>query len=91
MCRLSLHRKKIKNRFVKSIYIKAEQLREKLHQYIDKLDETRLDEVYKIIEEKDIPRQYSPDIKMFYKRRSSYLRREGKNYTKEESINSLRK
>ena len=72
--------------------MKAEQLREKLHQYIDKLDDTRLDEVYKIIEEEDIAWQYSPDdIKMFYERRSSYLNGEGKNYTIEESINSIRK
>ena len=72
--------------------MKAEQLREKLHQYIDKLDEARLDEVYKIIEEEDIPWQYSAeDIKMFYDRRSSYLNEEGKNYTMDESINSIRK
>ena len=72
--------------------MKATELREKLHQYIDKLDEARLDEVYKIIEEEDIAWQYSAeDIKMFYQRRSSYLNGEGKNYTMEESINSIRK
>ncbi len=72
--------------------MKATELREKLHQYIDKLDEARLDEIYKIIEEEDIAWQYSAeDIKMFYQRRSSYLNGEGKNYTMEESINSIRK
>ena len=72
--------------------MKATELREKLHQYIDKLDEARLDEVYKIIEEEDIAWQYSAeDIKMFYQRRLSYLNGEGKNYKVEESINSIRK
>ena len=52
--------------------MKVAELREKLHQYIDKLDEARLDEIYKIIEEEDIAWQYSAkDIKMFYQRRSS--------------------
>ncbi len=72
--------------------MKATELREKLHQYIDKLDEARLDEIYNIIEEEDIAWQYSAeDIKIFYQRRSSYLNGEGKNYTMEESINSIRK
>lgn len=72
--------------------MKAEQIREKLHQYIDNLDETRLDEVYKIIEEEDVAWQYSAeDIKMFYQRRTSYLNGEGKNYTMDESINGIRK
>ena len=72
--------------------MKADQLRQKLHQYIDSLDEVSLDEVYKIIGEEDIAWQYSPeDIKMFYQRRSSYLNGESKNYTMDESINSIRK
>lgn len=72
--------------------MKADQLRQKLHQYIDTLDEVSLDEVYKIIGEEDIPWQYSPqDIKMFYERRSAYLNGEGKNYTMDESINRIRK
>ena len=72
--------------------MKAEQIREKLHQYIDKLDETRLDEVYNIIEQEDVAWQYSlEDIKMFYQRRTSYLNDEGKNYTMDESINSVRR
>ena len=72
--------------------MKATELRKKLHQYIDKLDEERLDEVYKIIEGEDIAWQYSADdIKMFYDRRSSYLNGEGKNYTMQQSINSIRK
>jgi len=72
--------------------MKATELREKLHQYIDKLDETRLDEIYKIIEEEDIAWKYSAeDIKMFYQRRSSYLKGEGKNYTMEESIKNILK
>ncbi len=72
--------------------MKAEQIREKLHQYIDKLDETRLDEVYNIIEQEDVAWQYSvEDIKMFYQRRTSYLNGEGKNYTMDESINSVRR
>ncbi len=72
--------------------MKVTELREKLHQYIDKANEARLDEIYKIIEEEDIAWKYSPeDLKMFYQRRSSYLKGEGKNYTMEESINSIRK
>lgn len=71
--------------------MKAEQLREKLHQYIDTLDEASLAEVYKIIEKEDIAWQYSAeDIAMFYKRRASYMNGEGRNYTMEESINSVR-
>ena len=72
--------------------MKATELRKKLHQYIDKLDEARLDEIYKIIEGEDIAWKYSADdIKMFYDRRSSYLNGEGKNYTMQQSINSIRK
>ncbi len=44
---------KNRSKFVK-VFMKAEQLREKLHEYIDKLDEARLDEIYKIIEGEDI-------------------------------------
>ena len=62
-----------------------------LHQYIDTLDEAKLDEVFKIIEE-DIAWQYSAeDIAMFYHRRISYMNGESKNYTMEESINGIRK
>lgn len=72
--------------------MKATELRKKLHQYIDKLDEARLDEIYKIIEGEDIAWKYSAeDIKMFYERRSSYLKGEGKNYTMQQSINRIRK
>ena len=72
--------------------MKTKELREKLHQYIDSLDEARLDEVYKIIEGEDIAWQYSAeDIAMFYQRRTSYMNGEGKNYTMEESINGIRK
>lgn len=71
--------------------MKAEQLRERLHQYIDKLDENRLDEVLRIIEDEDIAWQYSAeDLELFYKRRSSFLNGEGKSYTMEESLNSIR-
>ncbi len=68
--------------------MKADQLRQKLHQYIDTLDEVSLDEIYKIIGEEDIAWKYSAeDIAMFYKRRTSSLNGEGKNYTMDESIN----
>jgi hypothetical protein len=70
----------------------ADQLRQKLHQYIDTLDEVSLGEVYKVIGEEDIAWKYSAeDIAMFYQRRTSYLNGEGKNYTMDESINSIRK
>ena len=72
--------------------MKATELREKLHQYIDTLDEGRLDEVYKIIEGEDRMYEYSAEeIAMFYDRRISYMNGEGKNYTMEESIDSIRK
>ena len=72
--------------------MKADQLRQKLHQYIDTLDEVSLDEVYKIIGEEDVEWKYSAeDIAMFYQRRTSYVKNEGKNYTMDESINSIRK
>jgi hypothetical protein len=72
--------------------MKATELREKLHRYIDTLDEAKLDEVYKIIEGEDNAYQYSAeDIAMFYDRRTSYMNGQGKNYTMEESINSIRK
>ncbi len=61
--------------------MKADQLRQKLHQYIDTLDEVSLDEVYKIISEEDIAWKYSAeDIAMFYQRRTSYLNGEGKDH-----------
>jgi hypothetical protein len=72
--------------------MKAAELREKLHKYIDTADEAKLDEIYKIIEGEDNPYQYSAeDIAMFYQRRTSYLNGEGKNYTIDESINGIRK
>jgi len=72
--------------------MESEQLRQKLHQYIDSLDAVSLDEVYKIIGEEDIPWKYSAeDIAMFYQRRTAYLNGEGKNYTMDESTNSIRK
>ncbi len=72
--------------------MKATELREKLHQYIDTLDEAGLDEIYKIIEREDIAYQYSTeDIAMFYQRRISYINGKGKNYTRDESINRIRK
>ncbi len=72
--------------------MKADQLRQKLHQYIDALDEVSLDEVYKIIGEEDIAWKYSAeDIAMFYQRRTFYLSGEGRDYNMDESINSIRK
>jgi hypothetical protein len=72
--------------------MESEKLRQKLHQYIDSLDAVSLDEVYKIIGEEDIPWKYSAeDIAMFYQRRTAYLNGEGRNYTMDESINSIRK
>lgn len=84
---------RIKSKFVQSTPImKAAELREKLHQYIDTLDEASLDEVYKIVEAGDKAYQYSTeDIAMFYERRNSFISGKGKNYTMEESINSTRK
>jgi hypothetical protein len=71
--------------------MKAEELREKLHQYIDTLDEAGLREAYKVIEREDIMWQYSAeDIAKFYQRRATYINGEGRNYTMEESINSIR-
>ena len=72
--------------------MKANELRQKLHQYIDTLDEVSLDEVYKIIGEEDVAWKYSAeDIAMFYQRRTSYVNGEGKNYTMDESISSIHK
>jgi hypothetical protein len=72
--------------------MKADQLRQKLHQYIDALDEVSLDEVYKIIGEEDIAWKYSAeDIAMFYQRRTFYLSGEGSDYNMDESINSIRR
>ena len=49
--------------------MKGAQLRQKLFEYIDSLDEARLDELYKIIQQEDIAWQYSAeDIAMFYQR-----------------------
>lgn len=72
--------------------MKATELKEKLHHYIDTADEVKLLEIYKIIEDEDTAYSYSTeDLAMLYKRRTSYLNGEGKNYTTEESINSIRK
>ena len=72
--------------------METEQLRQKLHQYIDSLDAVSLDEVHRIIGEEDIPWKYSAEeIAIFYKRRNAYLNGEGKNYTMDESLNSIRK
>ena len=72
--------------------MKGNELRQKLHQYIDALDEVSLDEVYKIIAEEDVAWKYSAkDIAMFYQRRTSYVKNERKSYTMDESINSIRK
>lgn len=65
--------------------MEIEQLRQKLHQYIDSLDAVSLDEVYNILGEEDIAWKYSQDdIEMFYKRRNFYQNGEGRSYTIEE-------
>lgn len=70
----------------------ASEIREKLHDYINNTDEPLLTEIYKMIAEEDAPYYYSAeDIAMFYQRRTSYLNGEGKNYTIEESLNSIRR
>lgn len=72
--------------------MEIEQLRQKLHQYIDSLDAVSLDEVYNILGEEDVAWKYSQeDIEMFYKRRNSYQNGEGRSYTIEESINAIPK
>ena len=68
------------------------EIREKLHQYIDKTDETLLTEIYQMITKEDVPFNYSSDdIAMFYKRREAYQNGEGKNYTVQKSLNNIRR
>ena len=70
----------------------TQEIREKLHQYIDKTDETLLTEIYQMITEEDVPFNYSSDdIAMFYKRREAYQNGEGKNYTVQVSLNNIRR
>lgn len=66
------------------------ELKEKLRNYINKADEVKLLEIYKIIEDEDAPYNYSAeDIEMFYNRRTAYLNGEGKNYSLEESVKKI--
>ncbi len=67
-------------------------LKEKLHWYIDNTDEVLLAEIYKMISADDEPFNYSiEDIEHFYKRRNAHLKGEGKSYTVDEFLTSIRK
>jgi hypothetical protein len=68
-------------------------LRDKLHHYIDVADEQKLQAIYVLLEgEIEKGHVYSKEeIEMFYERRRRHLAGEGKSYSVEESINSIRR
>jgi F0F1-type ATP synthase gamma subunit len=71
----------------------TEQLKEKLHEYIDTADEKKLEAIYTILQDTiEDDQQYSADeLAVFYNRRQEYKNGEGENLTVEEFINFVRK
>lgn len=72
--------------------MKPTQIREKLHQYINKVDEKKLEAIYTIFEG-DMEGSYTyskEEIEMFYQRRKNYLNGKGKDYSVEESVSKVR-
>lgn len=68
-------------------------LRDKLHEYIDKADDRHLEAIYVLLE-REINSGYVLDeetIKELDRRRAEYLSGAGESYTAEESIEMIRK
>ena len=66
-------------------------IKDKLHQYIDIADETKLQAIYTLLED-EINQSYSKeDIELFHQRRQNYLQEPGETYTADESLSSIRK
>jgi hypothetical protein len=71
----------------------AEQLKEKLHEYIDTADEKKLEAMYTILQDNiGAAHQYCIDeLAVFYNRRQEYKNGGGENLTVVEFINFVRK
>ena len=72
--------------------MEALQIRQKLHEYIDTVDEKKLEAIYLILEEgiRDNYQYTVEEIAVFYERRNSHLKDEGKHLTIEESLKQIR-
>jgi hypothetical protein len=69
---------------------KFKPLKEILHQYIDEADEDKLEAIYTLVKEEINYRYTGEQIAELYKRRESYLKGEGRFYTKEEFFDSFK-
>ena len=69
------------------------QIRQKLHDYIDAIDEKKLEAIYLVLSPGiNENHTYSPDeLAAIYQRRKEYLQGEGQSFTVEESIELIRK
>jgi hypothetical protein len=72
--------------------MKATDIKQKLHQYIDTADEKKLQAIYTILED-EIEGDFfysKEEINSFYDRRKKHLTGESKSYSVKEAHNSIR-
>jgi hypothetical protein len=65
----------------------AEELRDKLHKYIDVAEERKIEAIYTMLEEDIASYNYvALDIQAFHERRNKHLKGESGSYSVEESL-----
>lgn len=67
----------------------AVKLKEILHRYIDQADDDKLEAIYTLVKEEITHRYTEEQLAELHRDRESYLKGEGKFYTKEEFFNSF--
>lgn len=70
--------------------VKLTPLKEILHQYIDQADEDKLEAIYTLVKEEITYHYTEEQVAELHKSRESYLKGEGKFYTREEFFNSFK-
>ena len=69
----------------------AEELRDKLHKYIDVAEERKIEAIFTMLEEDIASYGYeASDIETFHERRNKHLKGESASYSPEESLEKIR-